>query len=342
VTPEEAEEYTQSLGQIGGGLWRQILWAERQRIPAVLGLSLRQWVDERLGGYVKLAIEQRREIVKQLTAPVVDGGEGLSNREAADIIGVAEGTIRNDLKPDAQDYAPELVDALDTQPAPEPDAQDYAPEPDPQSVENPVDLPATEADRADVVLELARQSTNDTVEETPAFPDGPFSCIVIDPPWPVRKIERATRPWQGAELDYPVMKLDEIEALPVDKLADTDAHLYLWVTHRYLPDGLRLLAAWGFNYQCVMTWNKNTGIVPYSWMYDTEHVLFGTRGKLKIAKRGQRLSFDEPVNGHSVKPSVFYDRVRSASPGRRLDMFPGVEHDGFEPWGLEASHRAVV
>jgi N6-adenosine-specific RNA methylase IME4 len=99
------------------------------------------------------------------------------------------------------------------------------------------------------------------------------------------------------------------------------------------------MAAWGFKYQCVMTWHKNTGIVPYSWMYDTEHVLFGSRGGLKVAKRGQRLSFDEPVNGHSVKPAVFYDRVRNASPGPRLDMFPGVEHDGFEPWGLEASHR---
>jgi N6-adenosine-specific RNA methylase IME4 len=329
MTPEEAEEYTQSLGQIGGGLWRQILWAQRQQIPAILGLSLKDWVDKRLGGYVELAINERRRVAAELTAPVEEGGEGLTLREAGEVLGESHEQVRQDVKNLTEDQS-------------EPPETEAAETPFVNNLTEDQLLPATESDRADVVKELASQSGPDPVDETPEFPVGPFACVVIDPPWPMRKIERDKRPWQGAELDYPVMKLDEIEALPIDKLADANAHLYLWVTHRYLPDGLRLLTAWGFKYQCVMTWNKNTGIVPYSWMYDTEHVLFGTRGNLKVAKRGMRLSFDEPVNGHSAKPAVFYDRVRNASPGRRLDMFPGVAHEGFEPWGLEASHRGVI
>jgi hypothetical protein len=47
-------------------------------------------------------------------------------------------------------------------------------------------LPATESDRADVVKELASQSGPDPVDETPEFPVGPFACVVIDPPWPMR------------------------------------------------------------------------------------------------------------------------------------------------------------
>lgn len=173
-------------------------------------------------------------------------------------------------------------------------------------------------------------------------PDGKYRCIIIDPPWPMPKIERGVRENQYQNLDYRTLDIEEIadEAwVPVRTVADDDCHIYLWVTHRFLPDGMRLLEAWGFRYQCVMTWRKNVGITPYSWMYDTEHILFGHRGNLKLTKMGLRLSFDAPVQGHSVKPDVFYDRVREASPGPRLDMFPGVEHDGFEPWGLEVSHR---
>lgn len=230
----------------------------------------------------------------------------------------------------------------------------------------------------------ARERKPEPVAEPVAVPDGKYSCIVIDPPWPMGKIEREERPDQGQALDYSTMPVfcerpippfdekgvphpcfdslcdcpepcgrDEHPDVPcrsiecvvgnvLDESAHDDCHLYLWVTHKFLPDGMRLLESWGFRYQCLMTWRKNVGITPYSWMYDTEHVLFARKGNLKLTRMGLRLSFDAAVQGHSVKPDVFYDRVREASPGPRLDMFPGVEHHGFEPWGLEATHRGVV
>ncbi|KKL67014.1 hypothetical protein LCGC14_2139190, partial [marine sediment metagenome] len=60
-----------------------------------------EWVRDRLGGYVRLSIEERREAVAELT----EGDEGLSNREAATILGVDEGTVRGD-KASAEDSAP--------------------------------------------------------------------------------------------------------------------------------------------------------------------------------------------------------------------------------------------
>lgn len=177
--------------------------------------------------------------------------------------------------------------------------------------------------------------------ETPPLPDGTYQTIVIDPPWPMPKIERRERPDQGTVLAYPTMELDELAALHVkDLAAPSGCHLYLWTTHKFLPDALDLVAEWGFRYQCLMTWRKNVGITPFSWMYDTEHVIFGRTGNLDLLRNGLRLSFDAPTQGHSIKPEIFYERVAAASPGPRLDMFPGVEHQGFEPWGLEASHRA--
>jgi N6-adenosine-specific RNA methylase IME4 len=312
VNRVDAEELTQSLGQVGGGMWRLVLWAVRKGVPEALGLTTREWVTEYLGGYVQMSIDKRREVVAQLTAPVEEGGEGLSQREAADVVGVRRSQVNRDLVPNGT-------------------ADNGVPQADDDS--SPGNVPNGTAER---VQELARAHEPDP-EDTPPLPAGPFACIVIDPPWPVRKIERDTRPWQGSALEYPTMTLDEIGALPVVDLAADDAHLYLWVTHRFLPAGLDLATKWGFRYQCQMTWNKNTGIVPFSWMYDTEHVLFATRGNLKIAKRGLRLSFDEPVEGHSVKPEVFYDRVRAASPGPRLEMFARRARSGFEPWGAEVA-----
>jgi N6-adenosine-specific RNA methylase IME4 len=154
------------------------------------------------------------------------------------------------------------------------------------------------------------------------------------------KIERDVRPNQGPVLDYPVLTITEIaddDIVPVRSKAADDCHIYLWVTHRFLPDGIDLLAEWDFNYQCVMTWRKNVGITPYSWMYDTEHVLFGRRGNLPLDRLGLRLSFEAPVTRHSAKPDVFYQRVVEASPGPRLEMFARSKREGFTAWGNEVT-----
>lgn len=89
---DDAEEYTQSLGQICAGSWRQIALAKKLGVPKALNLSTEQWVQERLGGYIKLSIPDRQEAVKDLTA------EGHGLREVGDILGVSHQTVANDVK----------------------------------------------------------------------------------------------------------------------------------------------------------------------------------------------------------------------------------------------------
>ncbi|MGH7722223.1 MAG: MT-A70 family methyltransferase [Candidatus Dormibacteria bacterium] len=169
-------------------------------------------------------------------------------------------------------------------------------------------------------------------------PEGSYRCLVIDPPWPIERIEREVRPNQDALLAYPTMTVDEIAELPIPELAHLDGcHVYLWVTHRFLPDGLRLFSQWGVRYQCVMTWVKNVGMTPFSWMYDTEHVLFGRVGSLPLLHNGLRLSFTAPTTEHSEKPAIFYARAAAASPEPRLEMFTRAIHHGFEAWGNEVA-----
>jgi len=169
-------------------------------------------------------------------------------------------------------------------------------------------------------------------------PAGKYRTIVIDPPWPIEKIERDVRPNQ-ITIDYPTMTLEEIrDKVNVSGMAFEDGcHVYLWVTHKHLPDGLWLFREWGVNYQCLLTWVKNVGITPYSWMYSTEHVLFGRIGSLQLLQLGKRLDFAAKVREHSRKPEIFYEIVKEVSPEPRIDMFAREPHGGFETWGNETS-----
>ncbi len=172
---------------------------------------------------------------------------------------------------------------------------------------------------------------------TPPLPPGVFRTVIIDPPWPVQKIEREVRPNQGRDLDYTTLSLEEIMALPVREKCDNNGcHVYLWVTHKYLPYGIELFKAWGIAYQCLLTWVKNVGITPFSWMYSTEHILFGHIGSLPLLQKGLRLDFNAKVTRHSEKPDVFFDLVRKASPGPRLIWFGRKAHADFVNYGLEA------
>ena len=91
MNPTDAEEYTQSLGQIVAGSWRQVALAKRLGVPKALGLTVEQWVNG-LGGYIKMSIPERREAVKSLT------DDGFSAREAAEIIGVSHETAASDVR----------------------------------------------------------------------------------------------------------------------------------------------------------------------------------------------------------------------------------------------------
>jgi DNA-binding CsgD family transcriptional regulator len=51
--------------------------------------STGDWVRERIGGYIKLSVAERRDALLELKSEVH------SNREVAEILGAAEGTVRN-------------------------------------------------------------------------------------------------------------------------------------------------------------------------------------------------------------------------------------------------------
>lgn len=102
LTPEDAEEYTQSLEQVAAGAWRQIALGIRMRVPEALGLSRDDW-GKRLGNRVRLPVEERQQAVAELQA------EGMNNSEIADALGVDETTVRRDIDSANAELEPELA-----------------------------------------------------------------------------------------------------------------------------------------------------------------------------------------------------------------------------------------
>lgn len=182
--------------------------------------------------------------------------------------------------------------------------------------------------------ELLNEYKRQQIDPQPS-PKGKYKAIIVDPPWSIEKILRDVRPNQF-DIDYPTMTTEEIMQLPITELADENGcHIYLWTTHKYLPIAFDVLESWGANYQCLLTWVKNVGMTPFSFMYSTEHCLFARIGNLPLLKMGERLDFQAKVREHSRKPKEFYDLVREVSPKPRIDMFGREKHDGFEVWGNE-------
>ena len=88
-------------------------------------------------------------------------------------------------------------------------------------------------------------------------------------------------------------------------------------------------------FRCQLTWVKPTGMTPFSWQFNAEHVLFGRIGHLPILEKGHKILFEAPSSEHSTKPDVLYERVRAVSPGPRLELFARKPREGFQVWGHE-------
>lgn len=174
--------------------------------------------------------------------------------------------------------------------------------------------------------------------------DGPFDCVVIDPPWPMAKIDRDVRPNQDA-FDYATMTEVEIAAFWKREMASrvkTDCHLFMWTTEKFLPTAIGLLDQIGFRYVLTMVWHKPGGFQPIDLpQYNCEFIVYARRGSpLFIDTTNFFCCFTAARREHSRKPDLFYDTVRRVTGGSRIDVFSRELRDGFAQYGNETGRFA--
>lgn len=172
-----------------------------------------------------------------------------------------------------------------------------------------------------------------------------WPTLVIDPPWE----QNGGPSFHGRQYDsragavvsrrgggpsrplpYPTMTLEEIAALPVAEVTAADAHLYLWVTNRYIEAGYGLVRGWGFTPSTLLTWGKPPGGLGMggAFVQTSEHILFARRGRDVRQERSRSTWWEwkRPYRSdgkpdHSRKPDAFYDVVEQVSPGPYAELF---------------------
>lgn len=175
-----------------------------------------------------------------------------------------------------------------------------------------------------------------------------FSTILADPPWQFQNKTGKVAPEHKRLNRYNTMTLDTICELPVSSICAETAHLYLWVPNALLPDGLRVMAAWGFQYKSNLIWHKvrkdggpDGRGVGFYFRNTTEIILFGVRGKnvrTLDPGRSQVNIIRTMKREHSRKPDEQYDIVEACSPGPFLELFARGPRKGWTTWGNQAEN----
>lgn len=173
-----------------------------------------------------------------------------------------------------------------------------------------------------------------------------FKTIVADPPWRTTTGPKGFGYSDGGHvrLEYPVMTLDEIKALPVDELAEDAAHLYVWTTNILVRQCYEVVESWGFKPSVLLTWAKNPiGMgLGDAFGITTEHVVFGHRGGLRPKCRVPTTWWNWKRGRHSAKPEAFQDMVESVSPGPYIELFARRSRLGWATWGNEALNHVEL
>lgn len=139
-------------------------------------------------------------------------------------------------------------------------------------------------------------------------------------------------------------------SLDVKDISAPCAHLYLWVPNALLPDGLKVMEAWGFRYVSNLVWAKRRKDggpdgrgVGFYFRNVTELLLFGVRGSMRTLApgRSQVNMIETRKREHSRKPDEQYRLIEACSPGAYLEMFARHARPGWTVWGDESANDVV-
>ena len=139
-------------------------------------------------------------------------------------------------------------------------------------------------------------------------------------------------------------KQEEIEALPIADLAADDCALFLWAVMPQIPEALRVIEAWGFEYKtCAFVWVKQTKDgerfatgMGYWTRANAEICLLATRGSPTRLNADVHQVVATPRGAHSAKPDEVAARIERLVGGPYLELFARQPREGWKVWGNQA------
>jgi len=173
--------------------------------------------------------------------------------------------------------------------------------------------------------------------------DRRFATVLADPPWQFQNHTGKMAPEHKRLWRYPTLSIETIKELPVSKIVEETAHLYLWVPNALLIEGLEVMEHWGFTYKTNIVWYKirkdggpDRRGVGFYFRNVTEILLFGVRGKSARTLQPGRTQENIIVSRkreHSRKPDEQYVIIESCSWGPFIELFARGRRHGWFVWG---------
>jgi N6-adenosine-specific RNA methylase IME4 len=204
-------------------------------------------------------------------------------------------------------------------------------------------LEAAKQIRAEKAAAKRAEWTAKTIEiskqNAPLPCDRRYAIIYADPPWKFEAYDLESGIDRAAETHYPTLATEEICGLPVANLATPDAALLLWTTPAHLPDALRVIEAWGFEYRTQIVWVKPSGGLGYWVRNQHEILLIAARGNMRSPPEGSRPPsvITAPRREHSQKPDEAYELIERAYPELpKIELFARNAREGWSAWGNQA------
>jgi N6-adenosine-specific RNA methylase IME4 len=249
---------------------------------------------------LRFTVAARRETAAKLIKA------GMSQRQAAKVLGVKHTTIQRDLAHN---------------------------------------VPATGTQRASKAERRAQRELELAVKQV-ALPNKRYGVIVADPEWRFEPYSRETGMDRAADNHYPTSATQIIAQRDVPSIAADDCVLFLWATVPMLQDAMQVLKAWGFKYRSHAVWDKVHIGTGYWFRNRHELLLVATKGDIPAPAMGDQFASVLTIarKEHSAKPEQFLELIEQYFPTLpKIELNRrGAARPGWDCWGNEVIVEARV
>ena len=177
--------------------------------------------------------------------------------------------------------------------------------------------------------------------------DKKYKIIYADPPWDYGNTKNINGNFYGlADKHYKVMKFKDICELPVNRIANDNCYLFLWVTSPFMEKVFEVIKSWGFKYCTIafvwikmkndMSGVRGDGLGKYT-ISNAEYCIIARKGKYWRESKKVKQIILAPKTEHSKKPDEVKERiVQLCGDIPRIELFARQSTEKWDCWGLEA------
>lgn len=175
------------------------------------------------------------------------------------------------------------------------------------------------------------------------LPEGQYQVIYADPPWAYRNSGFEMSAAEHYETLPPerIAEYRDDAGRPIQDMAADQAVLFLWTTNPLLPDALRVVKAWGFEYKTCLVWIKERHTAGFYVFGQHELLLLAVRGSGMLPTGEKPRSVIGGTNDvHSRKPEAVYGLIERMYPGLRyVEIFARANREGWASVGNEIGNN---